>query len=120
MGIDLIPANLRAKFKFEERLHACAILRTDFPNEWQDILACLKEFTLKQSEVLTAGGNKSPISKAIDAYLNDGDGVSGHLILPLWLTGRPRKRRRTRSTTSETGSALKSSGTTKTHSSTGT
>ena len=67
MGLDIIPAKLRAKYQFEERLHACSILRTDFPREWQDILSCLGAFTLKRSEVLAAGGNKSPISKAIDA-----------------------------------------------------
>jgi hypothetical protein len=69
MGLDLIPRRLHAKFTFEERDHACAILRTDFPNEFKDIQDCLAAFTLKKSEILTPGGGRSPISIAIDGFL---------------------------------------------------
>jgi len=71
MGLDLVPAKLRKKYEIQERQHACSILSRDFPAEWRDILSCLDAFTLKRSEVLEAGGNKSPISKAIDAHLNE-------------------------------------------------
>src|SRR2546430_11471571 len=37
MGLDLIPATLHAKYKFEERDHTCAILARDFPDEFKDI-----------------------------------------------------------------------------------
>ncbi|MEI8372347.1 MAG: BglII/BstYI family type II restriction endonuclease [Planctomycetota bacterium] len=70
MGLELIPDDVRGRYQIEERLHACSILESDFPDEWADILGCLDTFVLKRSDVLTAGGNKSPISKAIDAYLN--------------------------------------------------
>jgi len=38
MGINLVPSDLRAKYRFEERKHACAILKADFPDEWRDLL----------------------------------------------------------------------------------
>lgn len=69
MGLDLIPESLQARFKFEERDHACAILARDFPSEFKDVLDCLSAFTLKKSAILTPGGGRSPIPKAIDGFL---------------------------------------------------
>lgn len=71
MGLDLISPELRQRYGFEERHHACAILARDFPDEFSDILACLTWFALKRSYVLTPGGGKSPISLAIDDFLQD-------------------------------------------------
>jgi len=71
MGLDLIPRALRKKYQFDERHHACAILATDFQNEFKDILECLDWFRLKRSHILAPGGGKSPISVAIDAFLQN-------------------------------------------------
>jgi hypothetical protein len=49
MGLSLIPAPLQAKYTCCERDHACAILQTDFPSEFQDLLDCVTAFTLKKS-----------------------------------------------------------------------
>jgi hypothetical protein len=70
MGLELIPSNLRAKFLIEEREHACAILATDFRNEFKNILDCLAAFTLKKTYILAAGGGRSPVSEAIDGFLS--------------------------------------------------
>ncbi len=35
-------------------------------DEWSDILAVLRDFRLRKSEILTEGGNRSPISRRID------------------------------------------------------
>jgi hypothetical protein len=69
MGLDLIPKNLRDKYTFEERDHACAILATDFFSEFKDLLDCLAAFKLKKSDILTPGGGRSPIPIAIDGFL---------------------------------------------------
>lgn len=69
MGLDLIPRKLRGKYTFEERDHACAILATDFPSEFQDLLNYLAAFKLKKSDILTPGGGRSPIPIAIDGFL---------------------------------------------------
>lgn len=71
MGVELVPTTLREKYRFDERHHAAAILHTDFPDEWQDILDCLDAFWLRKSDVLTPGGGRSPIPKFLDGFLQD-------------------------------------------------
>ena len=66
---DPIPAAIRKKYRIDERGHACAILAGDFPEEFGDIMACLDDFVLKKSHILTPGGGRSPISARLDGYL---------------------------------------------------
>ena len=51
-----------------ERHHACAVLDADFPAEWSDLLDALAQLTLPRSQILAAGGGKSPISRGIDDF----------------------------------------------------
>jgi len=69
MGLDLIPAKLRKRYLFDERHHACSILAVDFAEEFHDLMLCLEAFHLKKSEILTPGGGRSPIPRAIDGFL---------------------------------------------------
>lgn len=69
MSTDLIPEKLRKKFHFEERHHAASILCVDFRHEFKDLVDCLDAFCLKKSEILTPGGGRSPIPRAIDGFL---------------------------------------------------
>jgi hypothetical protein len=69
MGLDLIPADVRERFTVEERGHACAILKRDFPHEFADIIACLQNFTLTKTGILDPGKNKSGFAKSIDGFL---------------------------------------------------
>lgn len=71
MGLDLIPRSLHKKYVFDEREHATAILATDFSDEWNDILKCLRAFSLKKSAILKPGGRKSAIAIEIDSFLQD-------------------------------------------------
>jgi len=71
MSLDSIPESLRARYRFDERRHASAILLRDFPNEWQDILDCLSAFALRKSHILKDGGGRSEIPKALDGFLQD-------------------------------------------------
>jgi Restriction endonuclease BglII len=63
---NLIPEDIRDAYQVEERHHACSILKTDFPEQWKDLIEVLRDFKLRRSEVGAKGGNKSPISKGID------------------------------------------------------
>ena len=69
MSVDLIPQFIRDHYEVHEWKHACAILAQDFPSEWADICALLTQFRLRKSWITDGGGNKSPISSAIDSYL---------------------------------------------------
>ncbi|MCL4211853.1 MAG: hypothetical protein KJZ68_14460 [Phycisphaerales bacterium] len=71
MGLELIPNDIRDKYTIEERDHACAILKEDFPSEFDDLLECLRRFTLKKSQILEPGGRKSRIASTIDAFLHE-------------------------------------------------
>ena len=69
MTVELIPEALRARFRFDERNHATAVLGSDFPNEFADILACLNAFTLRRSQITVGGGGRSAIPIALDGFL---------------------------------------------------
>ena len=49
--------------------HPCAILRQDFPVEWNDICEVLTSFRLKRSWIDVGGGRKSKVSESIDSAL---------------------------------------------------
>ena len=70
MGLNLIPKSIRDRFRFDERGHTCAVLKADFRSEWKDLLDCLDQFVLAKSEILTPGGNKSPISRGLDDFFS--------------------------------------------------
>ena len=65
----MIPARLRARYHFDERGHACAILKGDYPSEFRDVLAALEAFEVPKSEILKGGGGKTPIANRLDIFL---------------------------------------------------
>lgn len=69
MTANQIPRELRKKFQFDDREHAIAILATDFPAEFRDLLECLDYFWLKKSDVVRPGKNRSEIPRLIDGFL---------------------------------------------------
>jgi len=64
-----LPPFISENYDCHEWKHASAILSQDFPSEWQDLLALLSDFRLLRSWITMGGGNKSPISAFVDAYL---------------------------------------------------
>ena len=64
-----LPENLIGKYEFHEWKHAVAILRNDFPGEWNDIIEILSEFRLCKSWLEVGGGRKSKVSEFIDTHL---------------------------------------------------
>lgn len=69
MKSDLIPQFIRDNYEIYEWKHALAILKIDFPEEWQDILDLLTEFRLRKSWIIKPGGRKSEVSDFIDNFL---------------------------------------------------
>jgi len=64
-----IPTFVTDNYEIHEWRHASAILSSDFPDEWADILALLSQFRLRKSWLTVAGGRKSKVAQAIDAFL---------------------------------------------------
>lgn len=69
MSIELLPNIIRENYEVHEWKHACAILREDFPDEWQDIVSVLSNFRLLKSWITNPGGSKSQVSRFFDEYL---------------------------------------------------
>ncbi|MBN1978822.1 MAG: restriction endonuclease [Anaerolineae bacterium] len=66
MTLDMLPEFLRTHYEVHEWKHACAILRNDFPVEWEDMIGVLTAFRLRRSDIIKPGGGKSPIAKSLD------------------------------------------------------
>lgn len=69
MALDILPTSILDKFDVYERNHAISILSTDFPTEYNEIIRILSNFILTKSDILTAGGRKSPIADKLDGSL---------------------------------------------------
>ncbi len=63
------PKFIRDNYSIHEFRHACAVLKNDFPSEWNDLCAVLHGFRLKHSHISIGGGGKSMVSTSIDKYL---------------------------------------------------
>lgn len=66
MAITDLPAFIKLNYEIHEWRHASAILSTDFPHEWDDIIAVLTGFRLNRSFISVGGGNRSLVSASID------------------------------------------------------
>jgi hypothetical protein len=69
MALELLPESIRTLYEIHEWKHACAILKSDFTNELDDIIGVLDSFRLRRSDIVTPGGRKSPISDQLDMAL---------------------------------------------------
>ncbi|HDR4513814.1 BglII/BstYI family type II restriction endonuclease [Bacillus cereus group sp. TH150LC] len=71
MGIEHLPEVIKQKYEIIEQNHAIAILKVDFPEEYNQIINILSGFQLTRHDILTPGGRKSPISTKIDRQFYD-------------------------------------------------
>jgi hypothetical protein len=62
----LVPADVLERYEVWQWRNACAVLATARPAEWDDLLAVLRGFQLRRSDIEQAGGRKSPIAEALD------------------------------------------------------
>lgn len=65
------PKELWRKYEFHQWKHACAILKSDFQNEWKDLVAMLEKFQLLKSWIIRGGGNKTELAQWIDKFLGE-------------------------------------------------
>jgi hypothetical protein len=61
-----LPAFIKEHYEVHEWKHACAVLKTDFPDEWKDIIEALRDFHVKQSHVMEGGGGKSKVTRSLE------------------------------------------------------
>jgi len=63
MVISILPEIIRRKYEVHEWKHASAVLSSDFPNEWEDLIWVLTKYRLKKSDILAPGGGISLVSQ---------------------------------------------------------
>lgn len=63
-----IPKHVRQNYEIHQWKHPVAILRQNFPKEWSEILTVLSDFKLLKSEIMAAGGQKSPVASRLDRH----------------------------------------------------
>lgn len=66
MALSDFPQFIRKNYEIHEWRHASAVLRTDFREEWNDIVAVLTSFRLSKTHIAVGGGGKSKVSGTID------------------------------------------------------
>lgn len=64
--LHLVPQDLRELYHVDEWRNAAGVLTTACDAEWSEIVDVLRGFRLRRSEILAAGGAKSPIARQID------------------------------------------------------
>lgn len=64
-----IRPSLLSKFEFQNYGHALEILSEAFPTAWEELQDALAQFTITQSDLITAGGNETAIPKKFDDIL---------------------------------------------------
>lgn len=69
MGIELLPNYILDNYEVHEWKHACAVLKSDFSNEWMEIIELLQNFKLCKSWLIEGGGRKSKVAEQIDHFL---------------------------------------------------
>lgn len=69
MSVQLLPQFIQDNYDIHEWRHALAILRQDFPTEYEDICDVLTRFRLRKSWLTVGGGRKSKVSEWIDSEL---------------------------------------------------
>lgn len=69
MNLDLLSDFIHTHFEVHEWKHSCAILKQDFPAEWNDICEVLTDFRLRRSWITVGGGRKSKVAESVDSAL---------------------------------------------------
>jgi hypothetical protein len=70
MNLDLLSDFIHKQYEVHEWKHSCAILKQDFPAEWNDICEVLTDFRLRKSWITVGGGRKSKVAESLDSALS--------------------------------------------------
>ena len=66
---DYVEADLLEKFEFHSYNHAIEIITQAFPEEWANIVECLRALDITTDDLRAAGGNETEIPKKFDDVL---------------------------------------------------
>jgi len=64
-----IPQDIAEKYEIYDFKHAAAILATEFPEQFSEIVLALRQFHITKEDIVTRGGNESTIPKKFSEIL---------------------------------------------------
>lgn len=64
-----IPEDLLPKYEFHNYNHALEIITQAFPEEWNELVTCLRKLDISIADLQAAGGNETNIPKKFDDVL---------------------------------------------------
>lgn len=64
-----IPEDLLPKYEFHNYNHALEIITQAFPEEWNELVTCLRKLDISITDLQAAGGNETNIPKKFDDVL---------------------------------------------------
>ncbi|WP_303912735.1 BglII/BstYI family type II restriction endonuclease [Subdoligranulum variabile] len=64
-----IPEDLLPKYEFHNYNHALEIITQAFPEEWNELVTCLRKLDISVADLQAAGGNETNIPKKFDDVL---------------------------------------------------
>lgn len=70
MALSDFPRFIRQNYELHEWRYASAILKTEYPEEWDDIVKVLTRFRLYNAHILAGGGNKTKVAALLDDHFN--------------------------------------------------
>jgi hypothetical protein len=68
LSLNLLPDDIIQSYEVFEWNHSASILHSDFPKEYEQIIAVLRGFKLYKQDILAKGGRKSPIATRLDSH----------------------------------------------------
>ena len=69
--LEAIPADVRARYELRETRNAAQLLASTNPEEFEQIVGVLRDFTLTPEDILTPGGSKGLVATRIDKEFRD-------------------------------------------------
>ena len=66
---NYIPEDIAALYEVHEYHHAAAVIANEFPEQFAELMAALRQFCITTVNITTAGGNESEIPKIISRIL---------------------------------------------------
>ena len=67
--LSLLPDDILRRYEIFNYNHAAEILTQSFPDELEEIFGALRTLTITKEDIVSPGGNESPIPPKISAVL---------------------------------------------------
>lgn len=69
MSVGGLPTFVQSHYEIREWRHASAILASDFPDQWSDLIGVLAEFRFRRSDIIVGGGGLASVTHRLHSAL---------------------------------------------------